>query len=292
MRKAVAAVGVLVLGAVGCSTSQSAKHTADMPPPPVEAAPAPMPTVPPKTPTPEAAAVPLATRPIGDDKAAEAGRKAGKDIGPVVTFAGIARADGSRVEPTGTNAQGYPIFQHPVGAGFMVVIEGKPGISNLEVARGIFRYDAADPTQQPDLQVEVNRALGDGSEAVCDARRPTIGGVPAVNPPSFAQTAKVSGALNDLACRFESFIESNASCTVNKYGDFEFVSKQSKVQFCMVVARSWQFPLGDTLVSVRLRDTDGNPGPVSHFVMQYKAMPTPERKATAAPTPTAPRRRL
>jgi hypothetical protein len=174
----------------------------------------------------------------------------------------------------------------------MVVIEGKPGISNVEVARGIFRYDPADPKQQPDLQIEANRPLGDGSLAVCDARRPTIGGVPAVDPPSFAPNAKVSAALNDFACRFESFIESNASCTVNKFGDFEFLNaKESKVQFCMVVARSWQFPPGNTEVSVRLRDTDGNVGPVTRFVVEFKPNPTPEKKATPMATPTAPRRR-
>jgi len=294
MRKAVAVAGALILGAVGCTTSQPtsppAPTPAAMPAAPM-AEPAPMPTVPPKTPTPEGGAA-LPTRPVGDEKLAAAGRKAGKDVGAMVSYAGIARADGQRVEPIGKNPQGIPIFHHPVGSGFMLVIEGKPGISNFEVARGIFRHDPNDPTQQPDLQIEVNRALGDGSVAVCDARRPTIGGVPAVDPTSFAQTSKVSAALNDFACRFETFIESNASCTVNKFGDFEFLNaKESKVQYCMVVARSWQFPAGDTLVSVRLRDTEGNPGPVSRFIVQYKPNPTPEKKAVVQPTPTAPRRR-
>ncbi|MEO8603557.1 MAG: hypothetical protein ABI629_13365 [bacterium] len=251
---------------------------------------APMPTVPPRTPTPEGGAA-LPTRPVSDEKVTDVARKAGKDVGPIVSFAGIARADGRRAEPSGKTAQGLPIFQHPVGSGFMVVVEGKPGISNIEVARGIFRYDPKDPTQQPDLQIEVNRPLGDGSLAVCDARRPTIGGVPAIDPPSFKETEKISGALNDLACRFETFIESNASCTLNKYGDFEFLNKESTVQYCMVVARSWQFSAGETQVSVRLRDTDGNVGPVSRFVLQFKPNPTPAKQAKPEPTPTAPRRR-
>jgi hypothetical protein len=247
------------------------------------------------TPTPlpgaPGAAPTLSVRPVGDDKASAAAKRAGKDIGPVVTFAGIARADGAGTQSVGKNAQGVPIYYHPVGSGFMVVIEGKPGISNVETGRSIFRYDANDPTQRPDLEIEVDRELGNGSLEVCDARRPKIGGVPAIDPPSFAETAKVSAALNDLSCRFESFIESNASCTVNKYGDFEFLSKDSKVQFCLVIARSWNFQQGDTLVSTRLRDTDGNPGPVSKFILRYQPKPTPKKQPTPQPTPTVSRRR-
>lgn len=288
MRKAVVVAGVLILGAVGCSTSQSKSPTA--PPPPV-AEPVAVPTVPPRTPEPEGTPVALATRPVGDAEAAAAAKKAGKDIGPIVTYAGIARADGRKIEAEGKNSEGVPIFVHPVGSGFMVVIEGKPGIANEEVARGVFRYDPNDPTQQPDLQIEANRPLGDGSEAVCDSRKPNLGGVPAINPTSFAPTAKVSAALNDFACRFEVFIESNASGTVNKYGDFEFLNPESKVQFVMVVARSWNFPVGDTQVSVRLRDTEGNTGPVSRFIVRNRPNPTPQKKSTPVPTPTAPRRR-
>jgi hypothetical protein len=292
MRRAAAVAGALLLTGIGCSTQESSSA----PPAPGAAAPAPTQrVVGAYTPTPlagEPGAPPtLAVRPVGDERAAAAARRSGKDVGPVVTFAGIARADGSRVESVGKTAQGVPIYHHPVGSGFMIVVEGKPGISKVENGRSIYRYDPDDPTQRPDLEIEVTRPLGDGSAEVCDARRPKIGGVPAVNPPSFAETAQVAAALNDLSCRFETFIESNASCTVNKYGDFEFLSNDSKVQFCMVVARSWQFPDGDTLVSVRLRDTDGNPGPTSRFVLRYKPNPTPEKKPTPKPTPTAPRRR-
>jgi hypothetical protein len=174
----------------------------------------------------------------------------------------------------------------------MIVVEGKPGISNIEVGRSIFKYDENDPTQRPDLEIEVNRPLGDGSPAVCDARRPKMGGIPAVNPPSFAESKQVTAALNDLSCRFETFIESNSSCTVDKTGDFSFIDpKQSKVQFCMVVARTWNFQEGDTLVSARLRDIEGNPGPVAHFILQRKPGSPPTPRVVATPTPTAPRRR-
>jgi hypothetical protein len=290
MRRAAAVVGAVLLGAVACSTQESSSA-----PPPAAAAPTQR-VVGAYTPTPQAGAdgapPTLAVRPVADEKAAAAGRKSGKDVGPIVTHAGIARADGRGVEPDGKTADGTPIYRHPVGSGFMIVIEGKPGINQVENGRSIYSYDPGDPTKRPDLEIEVTRPLGDGSAAVCDARRPSIGGVPGIDPPSFADTPKVSGAINDLSCRFETFIESNASCTVNQYGDFEFLDKASKVQFCMVVARTWQFPEGDTLVSVRLRDTDGNPGPVNRFVLRYKPNAAPEKKpATPVPTATPPRRR-
>lgn len=290
MRRAAAAVGAVLLGALACSTQESS-YT----PPPPAAGPTQR-VVGAYTPTPLAgspdAPPTLAVRPVADEKAAAAGKRSGKEVGPVVTYAGIARADGRGTKPDGKTADGTPIYRHPVGSGFMIVVEGKPGINNVENGRSIFRYSADDPTQRPDLEIEVTRPLGDGSLEVCDARRPKIGGVPGIDPPSFADTPKVSAAINDLSCRFETFIESNASCTVNQYGDFEFLSKDAKVQFCMVVARSWQFPDGDTLVSVRLRDTDGNPGPVSRFVLRYKPNPAPEKKAaTPVPTATPARRR-
>jgi hypothetical protein len=289
MRRAAAVVGALLAGVIGCSTQEASNA------PPIPVAAPTQRVVGAYTPTPlagEPGAPPtLAVRPVPDERAAAAARRGGKDVGPIVTFAGIARADGSSVDAQGKTAQGVPIYQHPVGSGFMIVVEGKPGINKVENGRSIFRYSPDDPTQRPDLEIEVTRPLGDGSVEVCDARRPKIGGVPAIDPPSFAETPKVAAALNDFSCRFETFIESNASCTVNKYGDFEFLSKDSKVQFCMVVARSWQFPEGDTLVSVRLRDTDSNPGPVSRFVLRYKPNPTPAKKPTPQPTPTVPRRR-
>lgn len=291
MRRASAAVVALLCGAVGCSTVQStppaAKPAAATPA--LYATPVAVPTVPKATPLP-AGAPPLPTRPVKNPDS-DAQKAAGKIVGPIVTHAGAASADGRVLAPTGKTAQGVPIYRHPVGAGFMIVIEGKPGISNVEVGRSIFRYDANDPSLRPDLEIEVDRPLGDGSAAVCDQRRPSIGGIPAIDPPSYADTAKVAAALNDLSCRFETFIESNSSCTLNKYGDFEFANKDTKVQFCLVVARSWQFPDGDTLVSVRLRDTDGNPGPVSRFVLQRKPNPTQPPRARPTATPTVSRRR-
>jgi hypothetical protein len=292
MRRATAAAVALLCGAVGCSTMHSASKTSAppsaTPEPPTPVA---VPTVPAGTPGPGSGAAPLPTRPIKNPNA-ESEKRAGKAVGPVITFAGIVRADGQLTEPVGKNAQGDPIYRNPVGSGFMIVVEAKPGISNVEVGRSIFKYDPNDPTQRPDLEIETNRPLGDGSPAVCDAHPPKFGGVPAVNPPSFAENPQVTAAINDLSCRFETFIESNASCTVDKNGDFSFVRpKETQVQYCMVVARAWNFPEGETLVSVRLRDQEGNPGPVSRFVLDRKPNPTVAPRVLPTATPTAPRRR-
>ncbi len=229
----------------------------------------------------------LKVRPIKNPET-EAALAAKKVVGPVVTFAGTARADGDPNEPIGKTKDGTPIFLNYVGSGFIIVIEAKPGFSNLEPGRSIFRYDPNDPTKRPDLEIQVDRPMGDGSEAVCDARPPKFGGIPAVSPTSWAETKQVSAALNDLSCRFETFIESDSSCTNARNGDFAFVSgEEASVQFCMVVARKWRFPEGDTTVSVRIRDREGNPGPVSKFVLRRQARPTqPPRKApTQTPTP-------
>lgn len=229
----------------------------------------------------------LKVRPVKNEET-EAALQAGKTVGPIVTFAGAARADGNPTEPVGKTKDGWPIFVNHVGSGFILVVEGKPGFSNLEPGRSIFRYDPDDPSKRPDLEIQVDKPLGDGSEEVCDARPPNFGGIPAISPPDFAETKKISAALNDLSCRFETFIESDSSCTNSPSGDFSFIrGEESVVQFCMVVARKWRFSEGDTTVSVRLRDREGNPGPVSKFVLRRVDRPTraPEAPATATPTP-------
>ncbi|MFI5395691.1 MAG: hypothetical protein ACHQ9S_09170 [Candidatus Binatia bacterium] len=224
----------------------------------------PVPTVPPSAPTPqpgETSASPIPTHPVGKPVKA----RKGEAIGPVITFFGAARADGTAVEPQSVDKKGIPTYVSGVGSGFMLVVEGKPGLSGYEPARRIFAYVPGDPTVRPDLEIETTRNMGDGSPAVCDRTRPNIGGIPGINPPSFRETQRISDAINDLACRFETFIQSDSSCTQDKNGDYSFVEKESTTQFCMIVARAWAFPAGETLLSVRLRDSEGNPGPVKQM---------------------------
>jgi hypothetical protein len=182
----------------------------------------PVPTVPPRTATP-VGAVPLPTRPVRST-GTDAAIKAGKQVGPVITHLGLARADGTKIEPKSTQKDGTTIWENSIGSGFILVVEAKPGISNVEIGRRINAYDKDDPRSRPDLEIQTNKDLGDGSKVVCDKRRPNIGGVPGINPPSFADGREIADALNDLSCRFELFIESASACTVTKYGDFAFLT--------------------------------------------------------------------
>jgi hypothetical protein len=232
----------------------------------------PMPTVPPATPRPEPTAAPLPTRPIGKQVKA----RKGHPIGPVVTYFGAARADGTTVEPVQVDKKGIPVYRTGAGSGFMLVIEVKPGESGFEPGRRVFAYVENDPTVRPDLEIESTRDLGDGNPAVCDRHRPNLGGIPGINPPSFAETQHVSDAINDFGCRFETFIQSDSSCTMTKSGDYSFVNKDTTTQFCMIVARSWGFAEGKTLLSVRLRDSEGNPGPVKELWIER--LPSPKKR--------------
>lgn len=129
---------------------------------------------------------------------------------------------------------------------------------------------------RPDLQVQVDRALGNGSAAVCDTGAPPVGGgVPAVVPTRFdGGDGAVTAALNDLACRFETF-DRAAPCTrTDVTGEGRFVDPTTDRQYCNIVASTAEFPPGDTLVTARLRDTGGNVGPTAQIVVRV-ASPTP-----------------
>lgn len=247
----------LVVGTSACTPTLSGSP-APTPPPAYEETP--VPTVPPAAPAPTVAPTPLPTRPVGskDVKAAP-----GQPIGPVVTFFGAARADGLPVEPVAVDAKGVPTYESVAGSGFILVVEAKPGSGGFEVGRRTFVHSPDDPALRPDIEIQVNRDLGDGSKAVCDRRKPELGGVPRVNPPNFDGGQAVADAMNDLGCRFETFQESEFSCTLNALGNYAFVKGDTTNQFCVIVAKSFAFPEGITEVRVRLKDVEGNPGPVS-----------------------------
>jgi hypothetical protein len=263
----------VLLGLAGCAAKKPVKGGIDTA---AALESTPMPTVPPKTPTPEVAAAPLPTRPVGKHVKATKGGA----IGPEVTFFGAARADGSTVEPVKVE-KGIPVYRSEVGSGFMLVVEVKPGLSGYEPGRRVSAYVPGDPTVRPDLEIETSRDMGNGSPEVCDRQRPNIGGVPGINPPSFAEKQKISDAINDFGCRFETFIESDGSCTLGKNGDYSFVSKDTTTQFCMIVARAYMFPVGKTLLSVRVRDSEGNPGPVKQVWIYRPTTPQPRRRQPA-----------
>jgi hypothetical protein len=194
----------------------------------------------------------------------------------MITFIGVAGADGQVTQPIGIAADGTPIYQRQVPAGFLIVIEAKPGSSN-PVGTTTFDYVPGDPNTLPNLQIVVSRPLGDGNPRVCDNQNnPPIGGVPAVDPPMFGGSLASAAAINDLGCRFDARLSAQGgpttagACTRNASQEPAFVSSQTKVQFCPQIGIGIElaFPTGDTRVTARVTDTLGQPGMAAAIIVR------------------------
>jgi hypothetical protein len=192
------------------------------------------------------------------------------DRGPVITFIGMTRADDVLVDPVGMSGD-VPIYSPPFGYGFSLVVEAKPGASHVRVGSSSFTDGSG-----PDLQIQVTRPLGDGSALVCDDMPPILGGVPAINPPDFSSDPSVVDRLNDLACRFvdgggqkvgRSCGEATA-CVLGLDGGFNCVANDTTIQFCGFIAQNVAFPSGDTFVTARVRDVQGNLGPPRQLLIR------------------------
>lgn len=196
--------------------------------------------------------------------------------GPRVTFVGLARADDNLVSASATSPTGVPIFTRAAGSGFSIVIEAAAGISGFEP--GELAYDISG-NGLPDLQILSSRPLGDGSAAVCDRTPPNAGGVPAVDPPVFAESSHVIAATNDLGCRFLDGNNnpfgrrgSDNSCVQFPFdsGTYRFVAPGSTIQFCGLVDSTFTFPPGDTLLTVRMRDVFRNAGEPAQLIVRVQ----------------------
>ncbi len=186
--------------------------------------------------------------------------------GPDITYFGLVSGDDQAVAPIGTDGEGRPIFAWPRGEGFGIVVEARPGLSGRQVGQSTF-----DPggTGLPDLQLIADRALGDGSEAVCDADQPSAGGVPATAPFAFDAPNAVA-TINDLGCRFDDGTAQprggaamTAACS--RTG---FLARASRTSFCLPVDHAWRFPSGDTVLAVRIRELGGQIGIVRQIVVR------------------------
>lgn len=202
-------------------------------------------------------------------------RRPGADI----SFFGLVRPNDRVITPNGTTPEGIPIFERPFGYGFTVVVEGKRGPNNRPIGTSAFDSNPFDPSQRPDLQIIVSRPLGDGSSQVCDDEPPTIGGIPAAS--SFDETQPISNAINDFACRFVDGSgqpigrgKGEDACTQGDDGNYGFVyvvpppQVSTSVQFCAPIAPPFAFQIGDTLITARLRDSNGAVGPPASIVVR------------------------
>jgi hypothetical protein len=189
--------------------------------------------------------------------------------GPLVNYFGVAGFDGSLSTPVGTSPEGIPIFQRTFGAGFILIVEGRRR-DPFQVL-GQFAY-AGDGLEPPDLQIVASRPLGNGSPTVCDASPPELGGVPAVSETDLDRVS--AGVLNDFGCRFQNgdgVPRGRAKadgCVLFPTGGYGFARDTSDLQFCAAIDRAIEFLAGETLLTARLRDAQGNPGPTAQIIIR------------------------
>jgi len=168
------------------------------------------------------------------------------------------------------DSEGRQVFLRPQGVNFIVVVEARVGSSGGQVGTTL-RPD--NPAEPPDLQLQVSRNLGNGNSAV-DCRTGNApnqwGGVPAINPPSEELTQANIDAITDFVCRFTAQ-PIDSPCTLGIGGDYEFVTPGGNVQqFCRIIESADIFPLGDTIVSARVRDKNKNTGPTKQVVIRVQ----------------------
>ena len=198
-------------------------------------------------------------------------------VGPQITFLGVVGANNIVATPVGTDAQGRNIYERNQGAGFLIVAEAKPGSNRKRVGSVTFNNDPDNPAVRPDFQILSEHALGNGSTLVCDNGPPPapFGGVPGDPTLSFGPSQATANALSDLGCRFDSRESGGDSCTLGPLGVPAFVvsgSLGSTIQFCTspALAQEVDFPTGDTVITVQIRDITGVIGDRRSIVIRVK----------------------
>ncbi len=212
--------------------------------------------------------------------------------GPNITYFGIASASGTLIQPIETTAEGIDVYQHPAftGAGFLIVVEARPGLGGSPLGRCNTSYNAFNPGARPDIRILANADLGAGDPAVCDAveqARPTgtgcgasppsvppldftQGGIPGFDPPTYdPESQAVADALNDFGCRM-TYNTVDSPCTISASGNPRVVSTNSQGQFCSesVWSPYDRFRSGDTLLTARWRDSSGTLGPPKQIIVR------------------------
>ena len=204
----------------------------------------------------------------------------------MISFFGLALNDDT-VLPTPTPGGGIDVYERevvpnsdpPVAYGFRFVVEGRPADtlpncqdSNAPLActMGTSTYS---PGTLPDLQIEASNDLGvgNGNTVICDEAY----GVSAVNPFDFSLPQ--APTINQFSCRFrdslndfQGITDARDACTqVGTTGGYGFVQgSQSKVQFCGYIGTTLGFPVGDTVVAVRIRDAAGDVSQVKQIIIR------------------------
>lgn len=195
------------------------------------------------------------------------------------------------------DAAGRRVYEWVDGVGFMLVVEAVAGPSGA--AAGSFRPSACSTSERPDLQILPSRPLGSGTLRSCTPTPGEVPGIPAFPTPDFGPSDDVTTALQEFAARFLFVVTAETACTLDRFGNPNFVSAQPPTppnpttrQYCHIVSPSLRFPDGDTILTIRVLDTAGNPGPVSQIVVRVPTRPpspTPTSTPTRTWTPTSTR---
>lgn len=199
--------------------------------------------------------------------------------GPQIVHFGIAAADGLPIRPF-AHWGDTAIFARGSGSGFKLVVEAAPTVGGALPGRRTAHLETT--SVAPDMQIGCTRMLGDGSPTVCS------GGVPSIIAPHFDARDITHRTFNDLGCFFETFTSATASCTVDSFGNPGFQQASTRVQYCFLVSREREFPAGDTVCSVRVRDTNGMLGPLKSIVIRIGTPNPPTFTPTATATVAAP----
>jgi hypothetical protein len=212
---------------------------------------------------------PLSTVPTPLAAAAESIAAQGAAAGPEITVLGLTTADDRPLDSTATDDAGRPIFVRPFGQGMTILVEARAGASGRAVGRRTYNEDGL----MPYLQVIVSNPLGDGAAEVCE-NDGTRGGIPGNSELDF-DAPDAPAAINDLGCRAfgrEGLQGQGAFTKVPRATDvWHFVDTRSQLQFGIPIAKAWAFPVGRTIIAVRVRDVVGELSAVKEIAVDVSA---------------------
>lgn len=207
-------------------------------------------------------------------------------LGPQIVYFGLANSNGCAAcndlsgqclcegipAPTPEyDSENRRVFRRLPDTSFLIVVEAKPG-PGRSVRKIVL---PPDPATRPDLQIETSRSIGSGDLVPVDCRSgldPGMwGGVPALPVPDFGGGQEITDLLTDFACRFTA-PTSDAPCTLDSTGQVSRLNPNptdtSVQQFCGPVSLTESFPLGDTVLTVRVRDSALDLGDPAQIVVR------------------------
>ncbi len=154
-----------------------------------------------------------------------------------------------------------------VGAAAETVVEYRLGLSGQPVNAN---FCPVDTTARPGLWVESDQGLGPPGTPPAQCPTP-VGGVPAVNPPSFGPDQTITDALRAFAFRFLPFT-TTAPCTFTDPSGLpklvDPTPSEVYQQYCTKAENAFAYPLGTSVLSAQLQDGSGNLGPTAQVVVR------------------------